>query len=77
MDRAEHILQEQVVDMLESVTKEMERGYYHMALAYIWKFVNATNAYFHACEPWKIVKQDRIRFETIIATAHCLYTEWQ
>ena len=70
----EHILQEQVVDMLESVTKEMERGYYHMALAYIWKFVNATNAYFHACEPWKIVKQDRIRFETIIsATAHCLH----
>lgn len=70
----EKALQKDLVTLLEQVTKEMNRGYYHMALSYIWKFVNATNAYFHACEPWKLVKQDKTKFETVIsATAHALH----
>ena len=53
---------------------DMELGLYHRAYATWWKSISATNSYFHAQEPWKVVKTDPARFATIIsATAQCLY----
>ncbi len=31
---------------------------FHMALARIWKFIHHVNVYFHANEPWKLVRSD-------------------
>ncbi|MFT6765529.1 MAG: methionyl-tRNA synthetase [Alteromonas naphthalenivorans] len=67
-------LQEHAQDMIESFKKEMERGYYHMALSHLWKFINAVNAYFHASEPWKLAKTEPERFMTVLsATCHSLH----
>lgn len=61
--------------MLEEVQKEMERGYFHLALAAAWKFVAAVNSYFHSREPWKLAKSDLSAFSTVLsATAHALHT---
>jgi methionyl-tRNA synthetase len=68
-------LQEHAQDMIESFKREMERGYYHMALSHLWKFINAVNAYFHACEPWKLSKTDQEKFMRVLsATCHSLDT---
>ncbi len=70
----EQELQKKMGAMLEEVSKEMERGYFHLALAGVWKYVSAVNSYFHAREPWKLAKQDPARFMTVLsATAHSLY----
>jgi methionyl-tRNA synthetase len=61
-------------NMLQEVSHQMEQYQYHMALAALWKYINAVNAYFHAQEPWKRVKQDRVAFQEIIsAVCHSLY----
>jgi methionyl-tRNA synthetase len=68
-------LQEHARDMIESFKKEMERGYYHMALSHLWKFINAVNAYFHASEPWKLAKSEPEKFMMVLsATCHSLHT---
>lgn len=60
--------------MLEETAVQMEQYQYHMALAQVWKYINAVNAYFHAHEPWKLVKHDRAAFEEVIAAVcHSLY----
>ena len=44
-------------------------------LARLWKFINQTNAYFHAQEPWKVAQKDPALFKEILsATAHALHT---
>lgn len=59
---------------LRECAADMEQGLYHRAYAAWWKCISAVNAYFHAQEPWKVVKTDATRFATIIsATAQCLY----
>lgn len=71
----EQDLQEHAHEMITAFKKEMERGYYHMALSHLWKFVNAVNAYFHAQEPWKLAKSDSEKFMTVLsATCHSLET---
>lgn len=66
-------LQEHAREMIDAFKREMERGYYHMALSHLWKFVNGVNAYFHACEPWKLAKTDQEKFMTVLsATCHSL-----
>ena len=52
----------------------MERGYFHMAFSHLWKYIHSVNSYFHALEPWKLVKTDKERFATVLsATCHSLY----
>lgn len=66
-------LQDHAQDMIDSFKREMERGYYHMALSHLWKFVNAVNAYFHAQEPWKFAKSEPEKFMAVLsATCHSL-----
>ena len=46
---------------------------FHQALACLWKFIHATNAYFHGQEPWKVVKTNPVLFKEILsATCHSL-----
>lgn len=73
-DQAELALQDLFKEMVAEFAKEMEQCMYHRAYAHLWKYINVVNAYFHAQEPWKVVKQNPARFAVIIsATAHALY----
>ncbi len=73
--KEEQELHVQSLTMLDEVIREMERGYFHRALAALWKYVGSVNSYFHALEPWKLAKQDPERFATVLsATCHGLYT---
>jgi methionyl-tRNA synthetase len=48
---------------------------FHHALACLWKFIHATNAYFHGQEPWKIAQTNPVLFVEIISvTCHSLRT---
>ncbi len=48
---------------------------FHQALARLWKFIHATNAYFHGQEPWKVAKTNLPLFKEILsATCHSLRT---
>lgn len=68
-------LHAQAIALIDEVAREMERGYFHRALAATWKYVGNLNSYFHACEPWKLAKQDPAAFERVLsATCHGLYT---
>lgn len=54
-------------------SEQMDKYYYHLALAALWKFIGKVNAYFHAHEPWKLSKTDPAKFmEVISATCHSL-----
>jgi methionyl-tRNA synthetase len=67
-------LQKKLHETIALMEYEMGRGYLHMAFAHLWKYVNTVNSYFHALEPWKVVKTDKERFATILsATCHSLY----
>ena len=71
----EEKLQEHARNMITSFHDEMDRGYFHIALSHVWKFINAVNAYFHASAPWKLVKTDQEKFKTVLsATCHSLNT---
>ncbi len=45
----------------------LENGMFHVALADVCKFLSEVNAYFHASQPWILVKSDRVAFATTIA----------
>lgn len=63
------------IEMIDNATTEFDRGYLHLALAHVWKFLNGVNAYFHASEPWKVAKSDKEHFTRIMsATCHGLRT---
>ncbi|HBL98558.1 TPA: methionine--tRNA ligase [Candidatus Dependentiae bacterium] len=47
---------------------EMNRYFFHQAYAALWKYVASINRYFHAQEPWKVIKQNPERFNEIITT---------
>lgn len=60
-------------DMLDEYKMYMADYSFHMAVASIWKSINQTNAYFHASEPWKLVKTNRPEFlQVLSATCHSL-----
>lgn len=60
-------------NMIEEFSEYMQEHLVHMALARLWKYINQTNAYFHAHEPWKLVKTDRKAFmEVLSVTCHSL-----
>jgi len=51
----------------------MNNYQFHLALARLWKFINAVNAYFHGQEPWKLAKSDMQLFEEVLSvTCHSL-----
>lgn len=59
---------------LQECASDMQEGLFYRAYSSWWKVISAVNAYFHAQEPWKVVKTDPARFAIIIsATAQCLY----
>lgn len=58
---------------IKTFTQEMSEYQFHLALATLWKFINHINAYFHAQEPWRVVKHDHAAFMQVLsATAHSL-----
>jgi len=70
----EDALQQKCQAMLQAFNRDMDACFYHRAYAGVWQFVHDLNAYFHAQEPWKVVKTDRAHFERVIAaTVHGLY----
>ncbi len=72
---AEQALFEASLEMLRNFEDEMERGFYHVALNHVWKFLNQVNAYFHNKEPWKLAKSDKDSFMGVLsATFHSLKT---
>jgi methionyl-tRNA synthetase len=48
---------------------EMDKYFYHTALAEAWKLIAAVNAYVHDLQPWKLVKDNRPLFEECIAVS--------
>ena len=67
-------LHQELLNMMSEFELEMEQYYFHRAYAAVWKYINQLNAYFHAQEPWKVVKVDQKRFQEIIsATFHGIY----
>ena len=60
--------------MIKEFYAHMNVYMFHHALACLWKFIHATNAYFHGQEPWKIAKTDAVLFKEILsATCHSLH----
>jgi len=61
--------------VIKDFCEQLDDYTFHHALARLWKFIHATNAYFHGQEPWKIAKTDRRLFlEILSATCHSLRT---
>ena len=61
-------------DAIKDYEQLIEDGLMHLALARLWKFINQVNGYFHAHEPWQLVKTDAVKFaEVISAVCHSLY----
>lgn len=60
-------------NVIEDVSNYMEEHLVHMALGRLWKYIHQTNAYFHAQEPWKLIKTNRDAFlEVLAVTCHSL-----
>ena len=71
---AQELYQESLA-MMKEYQLHMDEFMFHMALGRLWKFINQTNAYFHAQEPWKIAQKDQAHFKEVLsATAHALQT---
>ena len=61
--------------VIELFDKEMERGFYHLALAQVWQLLHHANAYFHAASPWKLAGKDDAACQRVLtATCHALHT---
>jgi methionyl-tRNA synthetase len=74
-DESALALRDECLNMLQDMESYMDEYMFHMALARIWKTIHQTNVFFHAREPWKLVKEDRQAFIQIIAaTCHALRT---
>lgn len=66
-------VRDECLNMLEDVEKYMNDCSIHLALARIWKFINTANAYFHAQEPWKLIKKDpEACLQVLSVTCHSL-----
>lgn len=70
---ARHI-HDQAVMLVTEFQEFMHEWQFHLALARLWKFINDVNSYFHASEPWKLAKTDKVRFiEVLSCTCHTLH----
>lgn len=67
-------LRSELLEALDLFEKDLQEYYFHRAYNHVWKFIHQINAYFHAQEPWKIVKENPERFARVIAaTCHSLH----
>jgi methionyl-tRNA synthetase len=67
-------LREKCEEAFRSFWDEMNHNHYHVALSDLWKFISEVNAFFHAQQPWKVVKNNKELFAEIIsAVCHSLY----
>ncbi len=67
-------LHDESVQMIQEFYAHMDDSMFHLALARLWKFIHATNAYFHGQEPWKIAQSNPALFKEILsATCHSLH----
>lgn len=70
---AEKELQKEAVDTIAEYHEHWKDYAFHLALARLWKLVNASNAFFHSQEPWKLAKNDPEKFMSVLsATCHSL-----
>jgi len=68
-------LRERSQEIFRIFWEEMNKCYFHVALAEVWKFIADVNAYFQSQQPWVLAKQNKEMFaEVISATCHSLYT---
>ncbi len=68
-------LYQQSIQMLTELQSHMNNYVVHLGLATIWKFIAQANAFFHAHEPWKLIKEDKEKFlEVCSAVCHSLRT---
>ncbi|MCX5923449.1 MAG: methionine--tRNA ligase [Candidatus Dependentiae bacterium] len=66
-------LQEKCHLMIKDSLDMIEQGFFYRAINNIWEYINITNAYFHANEPWKQAASNKEKFqETIAATVYSL-----
>jgi methionyl-tRNA synthetase len=67
-------LREKCEEAFRSYWDGMNHYQYHVALADLWKFISAVNAYFHEQKPWVAAKENKELFKEIIsAVCHSLY----
>lgn len=67
-------LHNECLQMIQDFYGHMDDFMFHLALARLWKFIHATNAYFHGQEPWKIAQSNPTLFKEILsATCHSLH----
>lgn len=71
----EEALYQESQTVIKDFSYNMDRGFYHMALSEVWKLLHHANTYFHAQEPWKVIKTDKEQFIRVLnTTAHALWT---
>lgn len=55
--------------------EEMNKGYFHIALAELWKFIFSVNAYVQEQQPWVLAKKNPALFQEVLSVVcHSLYT---
>lgn len=69
------VLREKCEEAFRSYWDGMSHYEYHLALADLYKFISAVNAYFHEQKPWMVVKTNKDMFAEIISVVcHSLYS---
>jgi methionyl-tRNA synthetase len=66
---ASGLLKEHAERMLVAYETAMNDRNFSGALAELWQYIGAVNAYFHEQQPWKVGKEDLAAFKEIIAAA--------
>ncbi len=69
LGKAEQALHKNIQIMLQSMQTDFGDYLFHKVYGHVWKALHEINAYFHAQEPWKIVKTDKKRFEEVLSAA--------
>ncbi|NDD53614.1 methionine--tRNA ligase [bacterium] len=69
LEPASEALKLRTAEGYRCVAEEMDKYYFHTALAEVWKLIAAINAYVHEQQPWKLAKSNRALFEEVIACA--------
>lgn len=64
-------LREKCLETYRFVADEMDKYYYHTALAEVWKLIGAVNIYLQEMQPWVLVKTNPTLFAEVIASACC------
>ncbi len=59
-------MSERRVELVRIMEHEMSFGRYHRAYTELWAFIHEINKYFHAQEPWKLLKADRAAGEQVL-----------